>query len=313
MKDLSTLTVPELEDFFSSFDHVLTDIDGVVWNLLHGIPGANHALKSLENLNKQIIFISNNTTRSADALETRLKAEGFDLQTINHVSPAPAMIDYLQKQNFTKTNKRIFVIGMTPLRQALIEAGFKLAENGPDRVKESVAEYASLCIAEDDSVGAVIADIDINLNSVNMQKALTFLLRKDVLFLSGAPDMKYPLDKERFLIGPGAFVTILELTSGRKPISMAKPNTNLHDFVAEKYKIGDPSRVLFVGDTVLEDMAFAANCGYKKLLVFSGLSNRSCVEEWTFPEEYKPDFYAESLKSVHEAVLRVFGQKDSSK
>ena len=145
MKDLSTLTVPELEDFFNSFDHVLTDIDGnsppylnffytkvsgVVWNLLHGIPGANHALKSLENLNKQIIFISNNTTRSADALETRLKNEGFDLQTINHVSPAPAMIDYLQKQNFTKTNKRIFVIGMTPLRQALIDAGFKLAENG---------------------------------------------------------------------------------------------------------------------------------------------------------------------------------------
>jgi hypothetical protein len=33
-------------------------------------------------------------------------------------------------------------------------------------------------------------------------------------------------------------------------------------------------------------MGFATSCGYKKLLVLSGLTKEEALEEWGFPEEY---------------------------
>lgn len=60
---------------------------------------------------------------------------------------------------------------------------------------------------------------------------------------------------------------------------------------------------------ISEDMVFAAQCTYQKLLVLSGLSTMSDLEKWAFPEEYKPDFYVESLKTVHELIEKVFGTK----
>lgn len=49
-------------------------------------------------------------------------------------------------------------------------------------------------------------------------------------------------------------------------------------------------------------MAFAANCGFKKLLVFSGVTKPQVVENWTLPEEYKPDYYATSLGTVLDII-----------
>lgn len=54
-------------------------------------------------------------------------------------------------------------------------------------------------------------------------------------------------------------------------------------------------------------MGFSANCGYIKLLVLSGLSKKEDVEDWRYPEELKPDFYADNLKVVHDSILRVYG------
>lgn len=47
-------------------------------------------------------------------------------------------------------------------------------------------------------------------------------------------------------------------------------------------------------------MGFASISGFKKLLVFSGLTRKEVLEKWTFPEELKPDYYVDSLKDIYE-------------
>ena len=54
-------------------------------------------------------------------------------------------------------------------------------------------------------------------------------------------------------------------------------------------------------------MAFATTAGYKKLLVLSGLAKKEAVLDWKFPEEFKPDFYVDSLMTVHDLVEKHFG------
>jgi ribonucleotide monophosphatase NagD (HAD superfamily) len=54
-------------------------------------------------------------------------------------------------------------------------------------------------------------------------------------------------------------------------------------------------------------MGFATSCGYKKLLVLSGLTKEEALEEWGFPEEYKPEYYVDSLKTVHHLIAAVYG------
>jgi ribonucleotide monophosphatase NagD (HAD superfamily) len=56
-------------------------------------------------------------------------------------------------------------------------------------------------------------------------------------------------------------------------------------------------------------MGFATKCGYKKLLVLSGVTGKEALEKWTFPEEYKPDYYVDSWKTVHDLICRIFENK----
>lgn len=54
-------------------------------------------------------------------------------------------------------------------------------------------------------------------------------------------------------------------------------------------------------------MGFGSICGYMKLLVLSGLSQKEDLENWKYPEEFKPDFYADSLKVIFDLILRAYG------
>ncbi|KAJ3657399.1 hypothetical protein Zmor_009206 [Zophobas morio] len=307
MRDLTTLNVQELEAFFNSFDTVLSDIDGVLWNVLHSIPGATDAISSLKKINKRVILVTNNTIRTTSTLYKELKDAGFDIEENSLVTPALAMVSYLRKHNIT--DKKIYVIGMTPLKDLLRQAGFEIVDIPAGRIEESIQTLVALTTVDDEDVGVVIADADVNRNYVKLQKAVTFLQRKDVVFLSGATDEKLSLGKGYILLGPGYFLKILEDMTGRKAVALAKPSANLNDYVVDEFKIKDLSRVLFVGDSIAEDMGFAASCGYKKLLVLSGLAKKSALEKWEFPEEYKPDFYVDSLKSVHDLIVRVLETK----
>ncbi|KAJ3657394.1 hypothetical protein Zmor_009201 [Zophobas morio] len=302
MKDLNALNTHELRAFFDSFDHVLCDVHGVLWNVLETIPGAAAAVASLQNLGKTFIVVSNNTTATLDDYHHDFTSKGFPIKRENIVTPIQTTISYLKKQNFSK---EVFVLGTHPLKKSLRDAGFRIAERGPLEIKETFHALAAASTEDDGSVGAVVADIDLNVNYVNLQKAVTFLKRPEVIFIRGTGDARFGVGLDRVVMGPGVFHAIVEECSGREPVSVAKPAPFANEFIVEKYKIGDASRVLFIGDSIPSDMGFATKFGYKKLLVLSGLTKEGALEDWKFPEEYRPDYFVDSLKSVHDLIGRI--------
>lgn len=56
-------------------------------------------------------------------------------------------------------------------------------------------------------------------------------------------------------------------------------------------------------------MAFATNCGFKKLLVFTGLTRPNAITNWTYPEKDKPDYYVDSVKTIYDLALKAYPNK----
>lgn len=138
---------------------------------------------------------------------------------------------------------------MTALRSDLQQSGFKIAEYAPDKIEENVPKFVRACVTKNENVGAVIADLDVNLNMIKLQKAGLYLRDPQVLFLTGGSDRELHYAPGKTIIGPGNFHRVLEDLTGRKAIPMAKPGPYLRDFIKEKYNIKEPRRVLFIGDT----------------------------------------------------------------
>lgn len=53
-------------------------------------------------------------------------------------------------------------------------------------------------------------------------------------------------------------------------------------------------------------MGFVANSGFQKLLVLSGTSKLPDIEDWKHPEEYKPQYYVESLDVLDNILKNIY-------
>lgn len=202
MKNLKCVTKEEQIEFFNSFDKVLCDVDGkffknsnqtlniilgVLWHYPNLIPKADSAIASLQNLNKKVIFVSNKTTKSHEDIYQNLKIH-FRIEKNDLIMPETAIISHLKKINF---NENIYFIGMAPLKTALINAGFRICNYNFEFDIKSVTELAQASLKNNEKVGAVITDIDANVNYIKLQKAAIYLQDSKVRFITGNSSSKH--------------------------------------------------------------------------------------------------------------------------
>ena len=73
-KNIDSMNTQEVRQFLNSFDTVLADCDGVLWNGPCPLDGSVEAIQGLRNLGKRIIFVTNNGTRTRkDVLDKCIK------------------------------------------------------------------------------------------------------------------------------------------------------------------------------------------------------------------------------------------------
>ncbi|CAG9856661.1 unnamed protein product [Phyllotreta striolata] len=295
IKNLASASREEQTRFIESFDHVLSDMDGVIWTAFKAFPDAPECLTRLKNLGKRITYVTNNTTVQIDEIHRLLQRFEFPGDKPDVVTPSRAYINYLKSLKFSK---KLFVIGGKGLKYELKQAGFDLAETSAVPLDETLPALMG-ALTDDEEVGAVIVDYEINITLMKLQKCLTYLKRPDCLFIIGTADKTLPFPRNGPLIGNHYFVKLLSELSERTPRQMAKPSPDYNRFIVENYSISNPSRVLFIGDSIEEDMKFAGVGGYKKLLVLSGSAKKDDVVRWTRGQDAKPDYYIDNLAALN--------------
>lgn len=83
-------------------------------------------MNKLRDLNKEIRFLSNNTSLSVNLLEKILNKIGIKAQTQDIISPTIAIIDYLKSRNF---QKKVYLISFQNIKDEFEKAGIDLADS----------------------------------------------------------------------------------------------------------------------------------------------------------------------------------------
>ncbi|XP_040153890.1 phosphoglycolate phosphatase 2-like isoform X3 [Anopheles arabiensis] len=297
MKHILELSKAERRLFLHSFDTLMSDCDGVLWNFTGPIPGVDKALQLLRTDGKKLAFISNNGMRTMEEYQKKFHSLGIDALEEEIVHPALTTVHYLKS---IRMRDAVYCIGTEVFKDYLRKAGFKVLDGPKERFPDSreanqVRVYSDYFEQHGPKVGAVVIDIDVNLSLQHLMKAKCYLERDpNCVFIAGATDYIIPLDSSMDVIGPGYFIDILERSTGRKALILGKPGKALAQVVLEQFQITEPKRVLFVGDMMPQDMGFGTECGFQKLLMLSGGTPKDALLAQTEPNQL-PNYYADSF------------------
>lgn len=131
-------------------------------------------------------------------------------------------------------------------------------------------------------------------------RAQVHLKNPQCLFIAGAADPRIPFGGNE-LLGPGSFIEMVEKANHCKAQVFGKPGKELSELLKHSYNIKSPERVLMVGDSLKSDIRFGKMCGFKTLLVLTGGTKMTELDE-VKDEEDMPDYVAEKLEDLNNLI-----------
>ena len=272
-----------------SFDSFLFDCDGVLWRGNTLLPGADRVIKKLTELNKIIIFVTNNSSKSRSQYLSKFESLGILATKEQIMSSAFASAFYLHTLRF---DRKVFTLGEPGIGLELDEFGI----NHIDACKifgttfMNHAELDQLLV--DENIGAVIVGIDPYFTYTKLAYAHKCLQKSDCLFIATNTDNSFP-GANCLLPGGGSIVAAVKTAANKEPLVMGKPEPLLLKIAMEKFNL-DPERTCMIGDKLETDIAFGKNGGLKTVLVLTGVSSR----EDAAISNIAPDYILESIDDL---------------
>lgn len=253
------------------FDGLLIDLDGVVWVGREPVPGSAETLAALLAAGKKVAFVTNNPGRHPAAYAERLQGMGVEVGP--ELIVTAGMVVARLAGRAVRPGGTAFVIGATPLKEMVAEAGAELLEGEPAREADAVVVSGHRGFDYDELLTAKLA------------------LDGGAALLATSHDPTMPMPGGEWP-GTGAVLAAIETASGRSAEIGGKPEQHLFEMALEA--IGPPPRVAMVGDRVSSDIAGGGAAGLTTILVLSGTTGRAEAEA----ADPAPDHVVENLASL---------------
>ncbi|MCM1144232.1 MAG: HAD-IIA family hydrolase [Blautia sp.] len=232
-------------------DHILDkircfalDMDGTVYLGEKWIEGAQEFLRKIEESGRQYVFLTNNSSKNAEAYVKKLYRMGWEVRPEQIVTSGQAAISYLQKHF---PGRKVFLLG-NPLLQAEFEqAGILLDDEKPE---------------------VVMTAFDTSLTYEKLCKVCDFV-REGLPYLATHPDYNCPTETG-FIPDIGAIHELIHASAFRYPDRIiGKPNGDIVEYLVQRTGIKREETAM-VGDRLYTDIATGRNNGLKSILVLSG-------------------------------------------
>ena len=225
---------------------IVCDLDGVVYVGQEPVPGASETLALLKAQGHQLLFATNNATRSPSQLVVAIEAaSGFRPDVDSIVSSPMAAALVLEGRATT-----VFVVGEAGLSETLADYGIR--EVGPDEAE------------------AVVVGLDRALTYDKLRDA-TLAIRRGALFIATNLDTTYPTPSGLWP-GGGAVVAALAAASDTDPELAGKPAEPMRRLLRAKIA---QEVVWVVGDRPDTDLALGDSEGWNTALVLTGVTAAS--------------------------------------
>ncbi|KAI5816952.1 HAD-like domain-containing protein [Pyronema omphalodes] len=281
---LSTPT--SIRAFLDRFDFFLFDCDGVLWRGDHLLPNIVETLTFLRSLNKQLLFVTNNSTKSRESYISKFLNLGIPV-TIDEVfgSSYSAAI-YISRILSLPADKKVFVIGEKGICDELEKENVRWCGGIEEDTQDMQAD-----VQDDLEVGVVLVGLDRGINYRKLARAYRYLQREDVVFLATNIDSTFPA-KGGLMPGAGSMSAPLTYMTGRTPVSLGKPSQEMMKAIEGRFQF-DKSRACMVGDRINTDIRFGQEGGLGGTL---GVLTGVCKEEEFLAEEgVVPEVYLDRL------------------
>ncbi|KAF8384440.1 pgph-1 [Pristionchus pacificus] len=299
------LTAEKFVDAVKNIDTFIFDADGVLWLGEAALPGSARTVELLLSLNKRVIVLTNNATKSRALYAKKLAKLGFpaELNKNSLVNPAAVVAEVLSLAGIKSSGKKVYLIGAQGVRDELDEVGIEYFGFGPEPEDNSDGSAFMFDIKLDmkrEEVGAVVVGYEKHFDYHKLMKAANYLQEPDCLFVATNEDETCPGPNPNIITpDAGPLVAAVRVASGRDPITVGKPNSPAFQYICRRWKI-DPARTMMVGDRTNTDVQFGRDHGLKTLLVLSGCHQLEDIMENHVQgrDNMVPDYFAESLGSL---------------
>ncbi|MFL6112488.1 MAG: HAD-IIA family hydrolase [Catenulispora sp.] len=276
-------TVPLLtsdKPLAQAYDTALLDLDGVVYRGADPVPHAADALREAEAYGMRRAYVTNNASRTPEAVAEHLNELGVPAHPAEVVTSAQAAARMAHA--CVGEGGRVLVIGGPGLLQAVRELGLKPVASA------------------DDLPAVVVQGYSPDLGWKDLAEA-TYAVRAGVPWIATNADTTVPTARG-IAPGNGTLVAAVRAASGVIPQVAGKPELPLH---RESILRSGATRPLIVGDRLDTDIEGAVRGDTDSLLVLTGVT--TVGDLLTAPPERRPNYIAEDLRgllAVHVAPAR---------
>ncbi|KUJ30307.1 MAG: HAD-IIA family hydrolase [Christensenella hongkongensis] len=245
----------------------ICDMDGVIYHGNKLLPGVKEFVNWLYAEKKPFLFLTNSSERSPRELQQKLERMGLEIDESHFYTSALATAKFLKKQS--KKNS-VYVIGDAGLTNALYEAGMTINDVDPEYV--------------------VVGETH-NYNFNNISRAVQLVLRGAKL-IGTNPDLTGPGENGIFP-ACGAMISPIEVATGKKAYFIGKPNPLMMRTGLKMLGLHAQESAI-IGDRMDTDMVAGIESGLDTVLVLSGVSTMSTLEE--FP--YRPNYVLNGVGEI---------------
>ncbi|OAP56803.1 hypothetical protein AYL99_08915 [Fonsecaea erecta] len=297
-----------IRQFIDRFDVFLIDCDGVLWSGDHLFPGAVSSLELLRKKGKQVVFVTNNSTKSRQDYQKKLEGMGIPASAEEVFGSSYSAAIYIARilpQSYPqlKEKRKVFVVGEAGIETELQSEGIPyLGGTDPAYRRDVTPEDYKLMAAGDPKaldpeVGVVLVGLDFHFNYLKMCYAFQYI-RRGAIFLATNMDSTLP-SAGSFFPGAGSIsAPLIKMLGGQEPMAFGKPNQAMMDAIEGKFQF-DRSKVCMVGDRADTDIKFGIEGHLGGTLgVLTGVSTKQDFLEG----DVRPAYYVDALSDLLEGA-----------
>lgn len=240
---------------------ILFDMDGVLYNAEHPIPGAAEAVAWVRRQRIPYRFVTNTSSRSRLVLVRKLEGFGIATTAGEILTPAVTTAAWLRSQ--PPGNVALFV-------RPAARADF----NG------------LVCVPEDAETGAryvVIGDLGEAWDYRTLNRAFRLLHHNPESRLIALGMTRYWQTPEGLSLDVAPFVAALEHATGRQAVVLGKPSAEFFHAAAAQLALA-PQAVVMIGDDIHADIGGAQAAGLVGALVKTGKFRPADLEGPVMPD-----------------------------
>ncbi|KAM3141388.1 hypothetical protein pb186bvf_006506 [Paramecium bursaria] len=225
-----------------------------------GIESVKYLIKS----QKQVFFLTNNSTKSRVSYQEILSGLGVNVDLKYIYSSSYLVAAYLQSQNKIKA----FNMGMNGLTEELSNLGIKVVESSDMAENVAINHYDFMQMEVDKEIDAVVTGFN-NILNYRMVCYGNICLDQGAILVAANPDRFVNIGSRKMPAG-GCVQAIMEKASGKNAVVVGKPSSTALQLIMQQHGIQNKQKILMIGDNEETDIQFAIDSNISSLLVTTG-------------------------------------------